>query len=211
MKKSVVIVEDDILLQAELISILKKAPDIDCWYAVGSGEEALLRLPKRLPDVVLMDIRLPGVSGIRCVEILKKNNPSLEIVMLTIYQDSESIFQALKAGANGYLIKATDPNSLYEAIRNVHSGGAPFTGHIARMIVQHFRSDLKAVPSDQSLSARELQVLELLSAGYLYREVGTDLGITFDTVKSHVRNICRKLHVRNRSAAIAKHSSSQHH
>jgi len=207
-KKTVVIVEDDPSLRSELEAMLAKAPDIKCLYAAASGEEALLKIPKYLPDVVLMDIRLPGLSGIDCVKILKKNHPSLEIVMLTIYQDMESIFQALEAGANGYLLKGTASKALFEAIRDVASGGAPFTSEIARMVVRHFRRNQKVVREDERLSPRESQVLDLLSAGYRYKEIGDELGISVETVKFHVKNICEKMHVRNRAEAIAKHCSS---
>lgn len=208
MKKTVVIVEDNPQLRNELVSLLENAPDIECLYAVSSGEEALLRLPKQIPDVVLMDIKLPGLSGIDCVKILKKNNPVLEIVMLTIYQDAESIFQALKAGANGYLIKSSDPEILYGAIRDVASGGAPFTSHIARMVVRNFREEKKSRAVDQTLSPRENEVLELLAAGYRYKEIASTLGVAVETVKTHVKHICEKMHVRNRLEAVAKHYSS---
>jgi DNA-binding NarL/FixJ family response regulator len=206
-KKTVVVVEDDPHLRNEIVAMLNRAPDIRCLYAVSSGEEALLKLPRNLPNVVLMDIQLPGLSGIDCVAILKRNNPDLEIVMLTIYQDAKNIFQALKAGASGYLIKATDSKALYNAIRDVSTGGAPFTNHIARMVVRHFQATSKAVKKEPGLSSRELEVLELLSAGYRYKEIGDELGIAVETVKTHVKHICTKMHVRNRGAAIAKHCS----
>jgi DNA-binding NarL/FixJ family response regulator len=188
---------------------MERASDIKCLYAVGSGEEALLKLPRQLPDVVLMDIQLPGLSGVDCVRILKKNNPSLEIIMLTIYKDTESIFQALEAGANGYLLKGVAPKVLLEAIRDIASGGAPFTSHIARRVVQHFRTDQKKILPDQKLSPRETQVIELLSAGYRYKEIAGELGISLLTVKFHVKRICEKMHVRNRTAAIVKHCLAQ--
>jgi DNA-binding NarL/FixJ family response regulator len=205
-KKTVAIVEDDPWLRNELVSVLKSAPDIECLYALTSGEEALLRVPRQLPDVVLMDIKLPGLSGIDCVGILKKNHPILEIVMLTVYQDAENIFQALKAGASGYLIKSSDPEALYSAIRDVSAGGAPFTSHIARQVVRHFQAKRPAT-ADQSLSPRELEVLKLMAAGYRYREIAGNLGIALETVKSHVKHICEKMHVRNRIEAIVKHCS----
>jgi len=204
-KKTVIVVEDDLLLQREIVDILSRAPDIECLLAVGSGEEALIKIPARKPDVVLMDIKLPGLSGIDCVKILKNNNPAIEIIMLTVYQNYENIFEALKAGANGYLLKATDPNTLYDAIRNVYSGGAPFTGYIARKIAENFREPPKVQGDDEVLTKRELQVLDMLSTGCMYKDVGAELGIGYETVKTHVRNICAKLHVRNRTAAIAKH------
>lgn len=206
--KSVVVVEDDPGLREELVTLLNKAPDLECLYSASSGEEALLRIPKRLPHVVLMDIKLPGLSGIDCAGILKKNNPSLEIVMLTIYQDAESIFEALKAGASGYLIKSSEPEVLYAAIRDVSTGGAPFTSHIARKVVRHFQKPQKSPPpSEESLSAREQEVLELMAAGSRYKEIASQLGISVETVKTHVKNICTKMHVRSRIEAIVKHCS----
>ncbi|HTJ79384.1 MAG TPA: response regulator transcription factor [Rariglobus sp.] len=207
MRKTVVIVEDDPGLQQQLTVMLKRCPDIECLYAVGSGEEALAKIPKQTPDVVLMDIRLPGMSGIECVAALKKIIPGLEIVMLTIYQDEESIFQALKAGASGYLIKSSEPEVLYGAIRDVSSGGAPFTSHIARKVVEHFQPSRAENSQDERLSPREHEVIELMAEGFRYKEIAEKLGIGLETVRTHVKNICIKMHVRTRIEAILKHRS----
>ncbi|MDR0532984.1 MAG: response regulator transcription factor [Verrucomicrobiales bacterium] len=208
-KKTVVIVEDDAGLQEQLISVLRNAPDLNCLYAVSSGEEALQKIPVRTPDVVLMDIKLPGMSGIDCVAALKKQLPSLEIIMLTIYKDAESIFQALKAGASGYLIKSSEPEKLYNAIRDVSSGGAPFSNHIARKVVQYFQDQIDgpepSANDDKKLSPREQELMELMAAGYRYREIAVKMGIGLETVRSYVKNICVKMHVRNRIEALMKH------
>jgi len=205
LQKTVVIVEDDTGLREELVRLLGLVPDLECLYAVDNAEQALLKIPKQTPDVVLMDINLPGMSGIECVEILKKSNESLEIIMLTVYQDFESIFRALKAGANGYLLKSSNPEDLYAAIRDISKGGSPLTTHIARKVVKHFREEKKAfTPAKQSLSRRELEVLELLAEGFRYKEIAQHLCVSIETIKTHVKNICAKMHVKNRIEAIVK-------
>ncbi len=209
MRKSVVIVEDDRGLREQLIKILSNCPDIDCLYAVSSGEDAMKKIPQRAPDVVLMDIKLPGMSGIDCVARLKKIVPTVEIVMLTIYEDAESIFRALKAGASGYLIKSSHPEKLFQAIRDVYSGGAPFSSHIARKVVQHFQIAGKAARETEKLSPRELEVIELLAAGYIYKEIADKLGIGLETVRTHVKSICQKMHVRSRIEAVARHRAEE--
>jgi len=205
MKKSVVVVEDDGGLREQLVSVLKSSPDIDCLYSVSTGEEAIRKIPARPPDVVLMDIKLPGISGIDCIIPLKRACPTTEIVMLTIYENTESIFRALKAGASGYLIKSSNPEILFGAIRDVYTGGAPFSSHIARKVVQYFQEEGKSARENEKLSAREREVLDLLAQGYMYLEVGKKLFISDETVRSHVKNICRKMQVRNRVEAVARH------
>jgi DNA-binding NarL/FixJ family response regulator len=205
--KTVVIVEDDAGLRDQLVLVLKSARDIECLYAVSSGEEALRIIPGRPPDVVLMDIQLPGMSGIECVAVLKKRLPALEFIMLTVYEDAERIFRALKAGASGYLIKSSPPEKLFEAIRDVHSGGAQFSAPIARQVVQYFQKTGKVARETEKLSPREVEVIELLASGYIYKEIADQLGIGTETVRTHVKNICVKLQVRNRTEAVAKHFS----
>lgn len=206
-KKTVVIVEDDPGLREQLGLVLKSARDIECLAAVSSGEEAVRTIPANPPDVVLMDIQLPGMSGIECVSILKKRLPDLEFIMLTIYEDAERIFSALKAGASGYLIKSGPPEKLFEAIRDVHGGGAQFSAHIARKVVQHFQGTEKPAKEADKLSPRECEVIELLASGYIYKEIADRLGIGIETVRTYVKNICVKLQVKNRTEAVAKHFS----
>lgn len=206
-KKTVAIVEDDAGLRDQLVLILQSARDIECLYAVGSGEEAMEVVPQNPPDVVLMDIQLPGISGIECVAALKRRLPALEFIMLTIYEDAERIFSALKAGASGYLIKSGPPAKLFEAIRDVHGGGAQFSALIARKVVQHFRGSDKPAKESEKLSPRECEVIELLAAGYIYKEIADRLGIGTETVRTYVKNICVKLQVKNRTEAVAKHFS----
>jgi DNA-binding NarL/FixJ family response regulator len=205
MNKTVAVVEDDAGLRQQLVQILNAAPDIRCVGAFITGEEALKQIPALGPDVVLMDIRLPGMSGIECVAALKRLAPALQIIMVTVYEDSERIFRALKAGANGYLVKSSPPAQLLEAIRDVYAGGSPMSSHIARKVVQYFHLIGPAPTQKQNLSAREQQVLDLLSTGFIYKEIADKLSIGVETVRTYVKNICQKMHVRNRVEAVARH------
>jgi DNA-binding NarL/FixJ family response regulator len=204
MARSVIVVEDDRGLREQLVKILNSGSAIRCIGACSCAEEALGLIPAKSPDVVLMDIRLPGMSGIDCVAKLRQSMPDLQIIMLTVYEDSESIFRALKAGAAGYLVKSSPPARLLEAIVDVSKGGAPMSSHIARKVVQHFHL---AGPSSRAeeLSPREREVLDLLAGGYIYKEIGDKLGISPETVRTYVKNICEKMHVRSRLEAVGKH------
>ena len=153
-----------------------------------------------------MDIKLPKMSGIQCVYELKRSMPALQVIMVTVYEDSESIFRALKAGASGYLVKSGPPEQLVEAIRDVFSGGAPMSSHIARKVVQSFRQNPIGLPPDGELSPREQEVLDLLARGYLYKEIADRLNITGPTVNTYVRRVYEKLHVRSRAQAVAKYA-----
>ena len=204
MKKSVVVVEDDCGLREQLVEILRTAPDIKCVAAFASGEEALKKIPALRPDVVLMDIRLPGMSGIQCVTELKRLDATPQIIMVTIYEDSDRIFKALKAGASGYLVKSSPPSQLLDAVRDAFAGGAPMSSHIARKVVQHFHLLGPAPLEAENLSPREHQVLDLLASGFIYKEIGDQLDIGVETVRTYVKNICQKMHVRNRVEAVAR-------
>jgi DNA-binding NarL/FixJ family response regulator len=210
MKKSVVVVEDDRGLREQLLRVLESAPDIKCLGAFVSGEEALPKILEQKPDVVLMDIRLPGMSGIQCVAEIKKVIPEMQIIMVTIYEDSERIFHALKAGASGYLVKSSPPEQLIEAIRDAYKGGAPMSSHIARKVVQHFHLLGQSVQKSENLSPREREVLDLLAMGFIYKEIGAKLNIGSETVRTYVKNICQKMHVRSRLEAVAKHRSGSY-
>lgn len=203
-KKSIALVEDDLLLRDQLIKILNDASDLEVLLAVSSGEEALEKIPAHSPDVILLDINLPGKSGIECIRELKKKCPSTEIIMLTAYEEEDNIFNALREGASGYLLKTSSPEELFDAIRDVYSGGAPFSSHIARKVAQYFRQDREVVEENESLSPREREVLSLLSSGYIYKEVADQLNITVETVRTYVKRICAKLHVRSKVEAILK-------
>jgi len=206
--KTVVLVEDDIRLQKHLVEILSAVEDIDCLYAVSSAEEALATVPGNPPDVILMDINLPGKSGIDCIPELKRALPQVEIVMLTAYEEEDNIFRALKAGASGYLIKSSTPEEILAAIRDVQSGGAPFSSHIARKVVRYFQVEKEISDENAKLSTREREVLEMLAAGFIYKEVADKLDITVETVRTYVKRICVKLHVRSKVEAIVKYRSS---
>lgn len=206
-RKTVVVVEDDLRLRQQLVKVLEKPSDIECLYAVSSAEEALEKIPAGAPDVVLMDIKLPGKSGIDCIHELKKRVSRLEIVMLTAYEEEDNIFRALKEGASGYLLKTSTPDDIFNAIRDVHSGGAPFSSHIARKVARYFRQDKQIEDENQSLSAREREVLRLLASGYIYKEVADQLDITIETVRTYVKRICLKLQVRSKVEAIIKYRS----
>ena len=205
MVKTVVIVEDDRALRDELLRILAGAPDLQCLGAFSSAEDALRSIPKRAPDVVLMDIKLPKMSGIECVAELKKLLPALQIIMLTVYEDSEMIFRALRSGASGYLLKSSSPSKLLAAIQDVQEGGAPLSSYIARKVVQHFQHEGELARDSHGLSSRESEVLGLLASGYIYKEIADKLQIGIETVRTHVKNICLKMHVRSRLEAVAKH------
>lgn len=205
MRKTVVIVEDNVGLQTQLLKVLESAGDIKCLGAFESGEEALPFILSNRPDVVLMDIKLPGMSGIQCVAEIKKVFPEVPIIMVTVYEESERIFRALKAGASGYLIKSSPPEELIHAVRDAHNGGAPMSSPIARKVVEHFHLLGPSVEETNNLTAREREVLDLLASGFIYKEIGSKLGIGAETVRSHVKNICQKMHVRSRVEAVAKH------
>ena len=154
-----------------------------------------------------MDIHLPGISGIDCIYELKRKVPRMEIVMLTAYEEEDNIFRALKEGASGYLLKSSTPEDIFNAIRDVYSGGAPFTSHIARKVAHYFRLEKAIEHDNEKLSPRERDVLELLASGYIYKEVSDKLNITLETVRTYVKRICIKLHVRSKVEAIIKYRS----
>lgn len=182
------------------------ATGFQCASDHGCAESALAQLPAEKPDIILMDINLPGLNGVDCVARLKPLLPKTQFVMLTVYEDSDHIFQALSAGAIGYLLKRTRREELVAALEQVRTGGSPMTGYIARKVVQAFQSHWMETPETRSLSAREREVLELLTRGHLYKEVSEILGITMSTVNTHARRIYEKLHVRSRSEAVARYN-----
>jgi DNA-binding NarL/FixJ family response regulator len=204
MIKRVAIVEDDKGLREQLKLVLKTAADVECVAAYGSAEEALKGFEAARPDVVLMDINLPRMSGIECVAKMKEIMPAVQIIIVTVYEDSERIFRALRSGASGYLVKSGPPEKLLEAIRDVSQGGSPISAHIARKVVQHFQMAAPADEGTEPLSPREAEVLELLAAGYIYKEIGDQLNIATETVRTYVKHICQKMHVKNKTEAVAR-------
>ena len=205
MRKRVAIVEDDQGLREELTQILQKSGGVECVGAYESAEKALKGLPGVRPDVVLMDINLPGMSGIECVAKLKEIMPKVQIIIVTVYEDSERIFRALRSGASGYLVKSGPPEKLLEAIQDVTLGGSPMSTHIARKVVQHFHLLGPTVSEGERLSPREREVLDMLASGFLYKEIGDKLDIAAETVRTYVKHICQKMQVKNRMEAVARH------
>jgi DNA-binding NarL/FixJ family response regulator len=189
-----------------LEQIVSAAPGLKFVGSYRTAEEALVDIPKVSPDVVLMDIKLPGMTGIECVAKLKEIMPAVQIIIVTVYEDSERIFRALRSGASGYLVKSGPPEKLLEAINDVSQGGSAMSTHIARKVVQHFHIVGPALTGTEQLSPREREVLEMLASGYIYKEIGDKLNIATETVRTYVKHICQKMHVRNRLEAVAKHT-----
>jgi len=204
---TVSIVEDNDQLRGTLARVLDRAEGFACLGQHASAEAALENVPREKPDVVLMDINLPGMNGVECVRKLKQLIPETQVMMLTAYEDTENIFNSLAVGASGYMLKRTPRAELLEAIREVKRGGSPMTTHIARKVVQSFLKPVGAPTTGEAtedLSAREKEVLDLLSQGFMYKEIADKLGIGFETVRTYIRRIYEKLHVRTRTEAVAK-------
>jgi len=199
------IVDDDERVRSSLAQAVSRFPGCACTGQYGSGEEAVSRMKDQAADVVLMDINMPGMGGIECTRQLKDAHPDTEIIMLTAYQDTDSVFQSLAAGASGYLLKRADRDELLAAIQQVRHGGSPMTSHIARKVVQAFRAPTPAEKETDKLSPREQEVLGLLAKGYLYKEISEALGLSYETVHNYIRRIYEKLRVRSRSQAVAKY------
>ncbi len=205
MATKVSIVEDNEQLRSTLVKLINREAEYQCVSHYGDAESALAGLPNDKPDVVLMDINLPGINGVECVRRLKQVLPQTLAMMLTAYEDTENIFNALAAGASGYLLKRAPRAELLEAIREVRNGGSPMTPHIARLVVQSFQKPASAsVPATENLSTREQEVLDCLSKGFLYKEIAEKLGISYETVHTYIRRIYEKLQVRTRTEAVAK-------
>ena len=209
---TVAIVEDNETVRRTLQELVDGAPDLQCVGLFATAKEAIDEIPKLRPNVTLMDIHLPGESGITCTAKLKARLPDLQVIILTVYKDIELIFQALKAGASGYLLKRAPSKEVLQAITEVHAGGAPMTREIARLVVQSFQSSLGAGVQEQGLSARELQILDLLSNGITTnKQIAARLGISPDTVRTHLGHIYEKLHVQGRTEAVTKYLKSSGH
>ena len=200
----VALVEDDHQVRAGLRLLIDHSKKCACVAAFGSSEEALARLPSLQADVVLMDIQLPGMSGIECIRELKLRQPKFQIMMLTVFEEHDRIFQSLAAGASGYLLKQTPPDKLLEAITELHRGGAPMSTQIARRVVEVFQQAAPGGDATAGLSPREKEIVALLAKGYLYKEIASQLGISVETVRTHIHNTYEKLHVRSRTEAVMK-------
>jgi DNA-binding NarL/FixJ family response regulator len=207
----IAIVEDNGTLRKYLADMVGGTPGHRCVCTCVSAEEALVEIPKHKPDVVLMDIHLPGESGIACTARLREKMPNLQVIMLTVYKDIKMIFQALKAGACGYVLKRSGDQEILDAIAEVRAGGAPMTSEIARMVVRSFMEPPKVTDpagTDQ-LSAREMEILSLVAEGCPNKEIASRLSISNATVRTHLMHIYEKLHVRCRTEAAAKYFRSQ--
>jgi len=201
----IAIAEDDVRVRGSLARLIDSTEGFCCVSQHPTAENALAELKVTRPEVVLMDIHLPGLNGVECVRQLKEMLPETQAVMLTVYENTNIIFSALAAGASGYLLKKSSPEQLIEAIREVHNGGSPMTSHIARKVVASFQQVTNPVHDYEKLSLREQEVLDYLAKGYLYREIAERLKISYPTVHTHIRHIYEKLHVRSRTQAVTKH------
>lgn len=212
---TVAIVDDEPVVRMGLEGLLKRSPGFTCGGVYSDAESAIAGLPTRPPNVLLMDIQLPGVDGITAIRTMRGRLPDTEIIMLTALEDHDRIFASFAAGASGYLLKHTAPNKILEAIKEVYTGGSPMSAPIARRLVKFFGHDkvvppapaspqVPSVEANASLTAREREVLDLMAEGLLYKEAADRLGLSVDTIRAHLRNIYKKLRVRNRTEAILK-------
>ncbi len=201
----VAIVDDDDGIRASLAALIGRAPALRLVGDYADGEAALKEIPRRTPDVVLMDINLPGVNGVECVRQLKGSLPAVQFLMLTVYEDSDSLFNSLKAGASGYLLKRTASARLLDAIRDVYDGGSPMTPQLARRVVQYFSRPGEWESPVARLTPGEKDFLDQLAKGYAYKEIADRMTISIDTVRSYVRTVYEKLHVHSRTEAVVKY------
>lgn len=205
------IVEDDNTIRETLHALFIFEEGMECFSLHSNAEDALMRLQGTFPDVIIMDINLPGASGIDCVRQLSERCTATQYLMYTVHDDDHRVFEALKAGANGYILKSSTPDQILEAVRELAEGGSPMSAHVARRVVQHFRPvQDRSNLGDAALSEREHSVLELLAQGLLYKEIAERMGITTGTVKQHIHRIYGKLHVQNRVEAVNKYYGRQY-
>lgn len=200
----VAVVEDNRTTREGLETIINLSPDFTCVRTCDTAEEALRVLPKLAPQIILMDIQLPGMSGIECVARIKKLLPEVQVIMVTVYVDPDRIFGALRNGASGYLLKRTAPAQVLTALRDLKDGGAPMSGEIARKVILHFVDQTTAGNELQNLTTREREVLELVAEGFTNKEIATRLHVTVSAIRWHLTHIYTKLHVRSRTEAALK-------
>jgi DNA-binding NarL/FixJ family response regulator len=205
----IAIVEDNRVIRESLAEFVQTDPDCKCIYVCATATEALKEIPKCQPDIVLMDIQLPDISGIECTAQLKQLMPSVQIIMVTVYEDTDRIYKALRAGACGYLLKRCTPEELINAIHEVKQGGAPMSREIARKVIASFREPATSASEVEGLSPREREILELLANGYPNKEIAARVGLTDGTVRWHLRHVYNKLHVRSRMEAALKFLSTK--
>jgi DNA-binding NarL/FixJ family response regulator len=205
----IAIVEDNKVIRESLMEFVQTDAECQCVYACATAEEALKEMPKQQPDIILMDIQLPDISGIECTGRLKQLMPSVQIIMVTVYEDTERIFKALRSGACGYLLKRCTPEELVAAIREVRQGGAPMSREIARKVILSFQEPVAATAEVEGLSPREREILELVAAGLPNKQIAARVGLTDGTVRWHLRHVYHKLHVRSRTEAALKFLSAK--
>lgn len=203
MTTTIAIVEDDAILRRSLAKLIGGARGARCIAACATAEEALEKLPALKPDVILMDLNLPQMSGIECIRRVKEHLPATPVIVLTVYEDSEHIFRALKAGACGYLLKRSEPEEVLDAIKDAAAGGSPMSSQIARRVVLSFHEPIKG-PNEVKLTERENEILSCLANGFANKEIADKMNISVPTVRTHLRHIYEKLHVRSRTEAILK-------
>lgn len=199
---SIAIVEDLDEVRDGLKNFISLSTDFNIVGTYKTGEEACAKLPATVPDIVIMDINLPGISGIECIRRVKDKSPSTQFMMFTVYENDEKVFEALKAGASGYLLKNTGLLQIVESVKELHQGGSPMSANIARKLVNLFHQSPKQTSTVDILSNRENEVLQLLAKGLLYKEIADHLQISTGTVRQHIHKIYEKLHVQNRTEAI---------
>ena len=203
-KIKVAIVEDTEEIRKALRVLIDGSEGFECEHVYPDAETALENLPSQAVDVVLMDIGLPGMNGVACMQQLKVQMPNTQFMMCTVYDDDDNIFAALKSGASGYLLKRTSPAQILEAIRDLHAGGSPMSSEIARRVVSSMQKKSKPSADFELLTRREKEILDFLSKGFLYKEIATELFISKETVKKHIHNIYEKLHAQSRVEALNK-------
>jgi DNA-binding NarL/FixJ family response regulator len=206
---NIAIVEDNKTIRESLAEFIQTDPECRCVCACATAEEALKQIPRLNPEIVLMDIQLPNLSGIECCARLKQLLPPLQIIMVTVYEDTDRIFRALRAGACGYLLKRCAPEELVSAIREVRQGGAPMSREIARKVIASFQEPLAVAAEVEGLSPREREILELLAEGFPNKEIAGRVGVADGTVRWHLRHVYHKLHVRSRTEAALKFRSAK--
>jgi DNA-binding NarL/FixJ family response regulator len=199
------IVEDNDQIREGLSVLINGSTGFQCVATYPTAENALKYLPAHRPDVVLMDIQLPGMSGIECVRELKRILPELQIMMLTIYEDDDNVFKSIVAGASGYVLKKTPPSELLDAISDLHNGGSPMSDRIARKVVQAFQQMGKSSRETENLTQREYEILSYVAKGYQDKEIAEKFFLSSETVRTHLRNIYKKLNVRSRTEATLKY------
>ena len=204
MSISLAIVEDLAEVREGLKQFISLNPEFNILGTFQTAEEALYNIPRLDPDIAIMDINLPGMNGIECIRQLKKKATRTQFVMFTVYENDDKVFEALKAGASGYLLKNTGLIQLTEALRDLHHGGSPMSANIARKLVSLFREEHIDKEPTSGLSKRENEILQLLAKGLLYKEIASRLGISVGTVRQHIHNMYEKLHVQNRTEALNK-------